>query len=302
MQQLLYYVGLALVRIIQTLPLQVVAQLGRACGEICYWLDARHRKVALANLTASFGTELSPKEIRRLARENFRRIGENFACAAKTASMNWDKLRNRVEIVGAEKIAPPNQPPRSVVVAIGHFGNFELYARFAHVAPAYKCATTFRALRQPGLTKLLQQIRASSGCLFFERRTQGHELRALMRQNNVVLGLLADQHAGQSGLRIPFFGRDCSTTPAPAIFALKYNCPLVTAFCYRVGLAKWRLEAGQEIPIRQNGLPRTLEAIMRDVNRAFETAIRRDPANWFWVHNRWKTPGRTRPSSTARKI
>ena len=27
---------------------------------------------------------------------------------------------------------------------------------------------------------------------------------------------------------------------------------------------------------------------MRDVNRAFETAVRRDPANWFWVHRRWK--------------
>jgi KDO2-lipid IV(A) lauroyltransferase len=29
---------------------------------------------------------------------------------------------------------------------------------------------------------------------------------------------------------------------------------------------------------------------MRDVNRAFEIAVRRDPANWFWVHKRWKIP------------
>jgi len=27
---------------------------------------------------------------------------------------------------------------------------------------------------------------------------------------------------------------------------------------------------------------------MLEVNQAFETAIRRDPANWFWVHKRWK--------------
>jgi len=27
---------------------------------------------------------------------------------------------------------------------------------------------------------------------------------------------------------------------------------------------------------------------MRDVNHAFELAVKRDPANWFWVHNRWK--------------
>jgi lauroyl/myristoyl acyltransferase len=35
---------------------------------------------------------------------------------------------------------------------------------------------------------------------------------------------------------------------------------------------------------------------MRDVNREFEQAIRRDPANWFWVHRRWKPPEpKTRP-------
>ena len=37
---------------------------------------------------------------------------------------------------------------------------------------------------------------------------------------------------------------------------------------------------------------------MRAVNRALETAVRRDPANWFWVHNRWRAekPGKMRKS------
>jgi KDO2-lipid IV(A) lauroyltransferase len=60
-----------------------------------------------------------------------------------------------------------------------------------------------------------------------------------------------------------------------------------------VGLAKWRIEAGDEIPTRIDGVARSSADIMRDVNAAYEAAIRRDPANWFWVHNRWK-PGRWR--------
>jgi KDO2-lipid IV(A) lauroyltransferase len=75
---------------------------------------------------------------------------------------------------------------------------------------------------------------------------------------------------------------------APAVFALRYRCPLYTAICYRTGLATLQIEVGEEIPTQENGHPRTSEAIMRAVNRAFEAAIRRDPANWFWVHNRWK--------------
>src|SRR5206468_12445137 len=141
---------------------------------------------------------------------------------------------------------------------------------------------------QPRLNRLMQSLRERSGCVFFERRTEGAALKAAMSQTGLLLGLLADQHAGDNGLRLPFLGHDCSTTAAPALFALRYNHPLHTGICYRVGLARWRIEAGDEIPTREKGRPRSPEAIMGDVNRAFEIAIRRDPANWFWVHRRWK--------------
>jgi KDO2-lipid IV(A) lauroyltransferase len=74
------------------------------------------------------------------------------------------------------------------------------------------------------------------------------------------------------------------------VFALRYRCPLHTGICYRVGLARWRIEAGEEIPTRENGQPLPTLRIMGAVNRAFEIAVRRDPANWFWVHDRWKPP------------
>jgi KDO2-lipid IV(A) lauroyltransferase len=48
------------------------------------------------------------------------------------------------------------------------------------------------------------------------------------------------------------------------------------------------LEVGDEIPTTDGERRRDPAEIMRDVNEAFEIAVRRDPANWFWVHNRWK--------------
>jgi len=93
---------------------------------------------------------------------------------------------------------------------------------------------------------------------------------------------------------LPFLGRLCSTTAAPAVFALRYGCPLFTAVCYRVALARWHIEVGDPIPTHENGQPRAVADIMLEVNRTFEVAVRRDPANWFWVHRRWK-PGKHRP-------
>lgn len=288
MDSIIYALARAVVAAIQVLPLLWVARLGRALGGLAFHLSARYRRVVLENLTRCFGAEKSATEIRELARENFRRIGENYACALKTAAMSAAELRPHVEFVYAERLPPPRHdgPLPNVVIAIGHFGNFELYARFHDVRPDYHCATTYRALKPPALNRLLLALRQQSGCWFFERRTDGPLLRAAMGRGGVLLGLLADQSS--EGLRAPFLGHECNTGLAPAVLALRYHTELHTGFCYRVALAQWRLELGPKIATHDNGQPRTSGDIMRDVNRAFEAAVRRDPANWFWVHRRWK--------------
>jgi KDO2-lipid IV(A) lauroyltransferase len=290
MDTLPYFFARTLVAIIQALPLRLVARIGRAGGALAFWIDARHRQVALQNLQMCLVGEKSPEQIRAIAKENFRRLGENYLSAVKTAAMSPDEMLPHFVFTGAEKILPheSNAGPQSRIVAIGHFGNFELYARFGQFVPVFKCATTYRALKQPALNRLMQSLRERSGCRFFERRSEGAALRACMTDTGLLLGLLADQHEGRGGLRLPFLGRECFTSAAPAIFALRYHCPLHTAICYRTRLARWEIEVGDEIPTRENGVARSTEEIMRDVNRVFENAVRRDPANWFWVHRRWK--------------
>lgn len=284
----IYWPTRALIALIQTLPLRLVARTGRALGGLAFHLTARYRQVVLQNLTIVFDREKSAAEIRELARENFRRIGENYLCAIKTAVMTAVELKPHLEFAGLDRLPAKtgDAPLPNVVIAIGHFGNFELYARFHDVRPDYQCATTYRALKQPALNQLMQDLRGRSGCLFFERRTDGPLLRAGLARGGIILGLLADQSS--KGLRGPFLGRDCDTGLAPAVLALRYHTELYTGICYRVGLAKWRLELGEKIPTHENGQPRSSETIMRDVNGALETAVRRDPANWFWVHRRWK--------------
>ncbi len=288
MNALLYWLARGFVAVIQSLPLLWVARLGRAGGALAFRLDARHRRVVVNNLTMVFGAEKSAAEIYEIARENFRRIGENYLCAIKTSAMTEAELKPHIEAAGADRLPKQTGDAKleNVVFAIGHFGNFELYARLNHLCPGYQCATTYRALKQPALNRLMQDLRGTSGCLYFERRTDGEKLRAAMNQGGIILGLLADQSS--KGLRAPFLGHDCNTGLAPAILALRYEAKLFTAICYRVALASWRVELGEEISTHENGRPRATADIMREVNRHLEVAVRRDPANWFWVHRRWK--------------
>ena len=300
MDTALYYIGKLLVGCIQALPLRAVARLGRVAGALAYWVDRRHRRVATENLLRAFSDELKREEAVACVKEHFRRLGENYGCALKTASMPWSDLKQHVDFVGVELIHEWRQahPKGSMVAAIGHFGNFELYGRFHELARGFQCATTYRGLRQPGLNRLMQSLRSQSGSQFFERRSEAGALRHAMASGGLLLGLLADQHAGDRGLPLSFLGRLCSTSPAPALFALRYEAPLFVAICYRVGLAQWRIEVNPLIATEVEGVARSSSEIMSDVNLQYESAVRRDPANWFWVHNRWK-PGKHRPLPTA---
>lgn len=296
---LVYLLALLAVKFLQLLPLSWAAGLGRRLGALAWHVNAPRRQLALDNLAHCFGAENSAVELRAIARENFRRIGENACAAVKTASMEWPNLRHHVEWVNVERLLPqPTMSPQSLVVAFGSFGNFELYARAAQAVPAFRCLASYRALEQPLLNRLLQSLREKSGCRFFERRRDAQALRAAIEPRGILLGLLADHPEGGHSVSVPFFGRSCATTTAPAVLALRYQLPLFTVVCYRIGLARWRIECGEEIPTRAaDGTPRPTDAIMADVNRAFETAIRRDPANWFWPQRRWRTtPGTPAPA------
>lgn len=300
MRRLTYWLALAGVKSLQALPLPWVARLGRWGGGLAYFLDARHRRVAKSNLTAAFGGEKSVREIDALNREHFRRLGENYASSIKTSDMSSRELADHLTVVGAEKLRHRDIPSRNRVFAVGHFGNFELYARANLSVEPYQFATTYRGLNNPELDRLLGRLRANSGCLYFERRFDGAELRSAMAGKSVMLGLFSDQHAGGGGVWIPFLGRVCSTNTSAAVFAQRYKLPLHTAVCFRTGLARWRIEIGDEIPtFDAQSRRRPTAHIMAEVNRVFEHAVRRDPANWFWVHNRWKP--RKPPSSRRKK-
>jgi len=286
MKRALSWLVRGLIIALQCLPLKVVSGMGRAGATVGWWVDRRHRRVAIGNLEHAFAGEKSASEIRALARENYLRIGANYLSLVKIAAMPALALRPHLEWTGLDRLTQADG--RSGVLAIGHFGNFELFERLPEVRPDLQIISTYRALRQPMFNDLMQEFRTRYGVRFFERRSESEAMKAELAGGKSWLVLLADQHAGPKGAWLPFLGRPCSCSISPALFALRYRRPLHTAICFQVSPLQWRIEVGPAIPVHLDGRRRSVEAVTRDLNSAYEAAIRRDPANWFWVHRRWK--------------
>jgi len=119
----------------------------------------------------------------------------------------------------------------------------------------------------------------------FDRKEGFEEAIKLLRGGGAI-GILSDQHAGDHGLWVPFFGRLASTSPLPALLAKRTGAALVGVGIYTHGRARWRIVVSAPL----EGKRESVGSLIAKTNEVIEKQIRQAPEDWFWVHNRWKTP------------
>lgn len=280
---LLYRAGGA---VFGALPLRVNFLIGRLLGLIAYYLAAPYRALVLSNLRIAFGGEKTARELRQIARRHFANLGANLLSSLKVASMSEAQLRAVVTIENPEQVIETAlREGEGMVYVLSHIGNWELFAQiFPHL---YSCGlgTIYQRLGNPYIDAHVRESRGRIGLKLFERKEGFNGAMQLLRTPGGV-GILVDQHAGDAGVWCPFFGRLASTSPLAATLALRTGACLVPIALYTDGLAKWRMIIQTPIHVTTRD-PALLTA---EINRTLEAQIRRAPADWFWVHNRWKTP------------
>ena len=101
---LLYRAGTAIVSV---LPLRFLFAAGEFLGLSAWVLLRRYRRLACDNLRIAFGTEKSKRELRRLARRHFQRLGANLLCSVKLTGMPVEEILRRIEANEAKLNPPP---------------------------------------------------------------------------------------------------------------------------------------------------------------------------------------------------
>lgn len=281
-----YLLFRAVSAVLAALPLAVVFRIGRWLGLLAGWILVPYRRLALSNLTIAFGAEKTPRELRRLTREHFALLGANMLSTARVAQMTPAELEPHIRQENFEILETAAAQGKGVVWIISHLGNWELFAQLAQYFPERGLATVYQRLGNVHLEAYVRRNRERYGVQALERKEGFTGALKLLRKNAFV-GVLVDQHAGDAGVWTPFFGRLASTSTLAATLALRTGAALVpVAIFTEPGIARWRYSVSPPVSVETND-PIELTA---HINTALEAQIRQSPADWFWVHNRWKTP------------
>ena len=282
---LLYRTGLA---VIAAIPIRLLFAVGQFLG-FCAWLvSGKYRRLAKRNVAIAFADEKTPREIRRLVRCHFQRLGANLLCSVKLTAMSPEKILRRVKVDNIEAMDREFRAGVPVVLVLSHLGIWELFAQLMPKFVGYvRNASVYQKLGNRFIDAHVRRTRGQTGLELFDRQQGFQPVIDLLRSGGGV-GVLSDQHAGDHGLWTPFFGKLASTSSLPALLAKRTRAALIAAGVYTVGPARWRLVFTERFdPPKGQG---SVVGLTAEINQIIERQIRVAPEDWFWVHNRWKTP------------
>ena len=272
--------------VVSLLPLRLLFCMGELLGFIAWISLGKYRRLALRNLTIAFDGERTASELRCLARRHFQRLGANLISSVKIGTIPLDDVAACVSLENEELVHRELRAGRGVVLVLSHLGCWEIFAQlFPRHFDYVRNSTVYQPLGNSYIDADVREKRARAGVELFDRREGFHSAIELLRSGGVV-GILGDQHAGDHGLWTPFFGRLASTTPLPALLAKRTHAAVIGAAIYTAAPGRWRMVFEPRIDAPGDAVP----LITAKANAVLERQVRVAPEDWFWVHNRWKTP------------
>lgn len=270
------------------LPLSWARGFGLALSEAGWWLLAQPRRTTLRNLRLSF-PEWDEKRVRATARSAYHQLGRNAGETLCLSRLSRGWVERHVRFTGETEAAEKAlHDKRGVVALVSHFGHWELQGAVWGLRGFNVAVVAFPQSNQQ-VDRLIEKNRNAGGMKVIYTGHRGTvQLLDHLRAGGLC-GILADQNAGKDGLRLPFFGRDCSVAKSPAVLARKTGAALYPMFLVREKNGDFTHYVLPEIEVdKTDDVGADVEATTRRWLAAQEAFIREHPDQYFWMHRRWK--------------
>ncbi|MFT3761247.1 MAG: lysophospholipid acyltransferase family protein [Pseudoxanthomonas sp.] len=268
---------------IARLPQPALLALGTALTWVAWPLLGKRRGYAKANIDLCF-PQLDEAARRRLLKENIR----NTVTGVLELLRGWyapsHTLRGMVEIEGLEHVRAARASGRGVLLFGGHFPHAELCARLLGEALGERVHVLVRHNNHPCLERMLDAARRRVFASTIGKKDMRGLLRALSRGG--IVAYSADQNFNYQNAFVPFFGVPAATLTATPDLAKRGNAAVLPLWCHRDGQGRYRLRVEPTWPGWPSGDP---AADAARYMAELEKVVREHPAQYLWVHRRFKT-------------
>ena len=275
--------------------LTITAHLPMAAGKwlalfiyyIVHYVLRYRRKVILANLSRVYKNNL-PDTKHRLLKGIYKNFVYLWFEFLQNPHLNEKNIKERMRFHNLDLLLKALKKQKGVVMVSGHMGNFEWLGQAVGIM-GNSVSGIAKRQSNPYVNDLMEKNRKQFNVSVIYKKNAIRQALKAMKENNEVIGIVADQNAHKRGITVEFLGQPSSTAVGPAVLHLRSGAPILFAITIRRDYGKFDCYI-QDINVCRNG--KSDEQFIHEITQAharmLEEWIYKYPEQWFWMHRRWK--------------
>jgi KDO2-lipid IV(A) lauroyltransferase len=285
MMNLLARALLVLVWLLHLLPLSLQAAMGRGLGRVMHALAHGRRRVALRNVELCL-PELGAAERQALVREHFQWLARSLLERAVLWYASPERLKRLIQVEGDVHLAETSERP--VMWLVPHFLAVDVAGAATQLFQTRMVCNVYTAQSNPVLDRALKHGRGRFGrAEMFTRQQSALPLVRAIKRGSAFFNPSDMDFGLRDAAFVPFFGQQAATLLAPSRLARSLGMRVQPVVAETLpGGQGWRVRF---LPPWDHWPTDDAEADAAAMNRWIESEIRRCPAQYLWVHKRFKT-------------
>jgi Kdo2-lipid IVA lauroyltransferase/acyltransferase len=274
-------------RLLSYLPFSVLYALSDFLFFICYRVIRYRRKIIWKNLKNSF-PEKSEQELKQIQKDFYRNLCDYGVETLKLLTISKEELLKRIQFTNPELLADFKAKNQSIFFLASHQFNWEWMVVGASLVFPFDIEFVYQPVKNKFFDRFSLTTRSRFGALGIRRKDVAREI---IKRRTKLKGIasVADQYPGYESDKkyaSTFLNQDTVFFYGTNQLAQLTQFPTLY---YTVEKIKRGYYVSTPIVIGQPPYDKNSDAVIEGYVRELEKSIQKNPANYLWSHDRWKS-------------
>lgn len=271
------------------LPYRVLYLISDGVYVLMYHVIGYRKKVVLNNIRNSF-PEKTEQEHKKIASDFYRHFCDVIVESFKTFTISEQEAMQRMKFANPEILKAYAAENRSVILAGGHYNNWELFAVAIDSLMDHQAIAIYKQLKNKYLDEKMRSTRGKFGLKMISTKIVKEEFEK--EKNNLTATIFATDQSPSSAKNAywtTFLNQESAMIFGPERYAKEYNYPILYGRINKLKRGHYQFSFDL---ISESPEGTVFGEITEKITRLLEQDIRQAPQYWLWTHKRWK---KTRP-------
>jgi len=290
MDRLIYLLVAPLLYAVSHLPFGLLYVLSNVLYIVLYKMVGYRVMVVRQNLSNSFPA-MPEAERRTLEKRFYRYFCDMLVESVKNLSISENALKERIVFENLEVFEDYAKQGRSIIIVMGHFGNWELAGSRFGMVNFHKPFVLYKSQKNRYFDSMIFSMRTRTGNSLYEMRRVYKEMLG-NREMLTATVFIADQTPSyKDAFTMQFLGQETRVFTGAFSIANKLGQPVIYASVNRIGRGRYSIRLQE---LETDPSTKDPNEMATRFMRCLEKDITAKPETWLWTHRRWK---HTRPKA-----